>query len=84
MFIKALYADGWKPGSNKGRVRHLDDFIAAVQEKELASGHEDFTSREGCFLAVKAVFSVIKEYVSEGEIEDLRRTLPEELKVLLD
>jgi len=33
--------------------------------------------------AIGAVFQVIKEYVSEGGIEDMRRTLPEELRPLL-
>ena len=84
MLIKAIYVDGWKAGSNKGRVRHMDDFVAAVKEESDSLGNEDFTSQEGCFLATQAVFRVIKEYVSEGEIDDLKRTMPEELRGLLD
>jgi uncharacterized protein (DUF2267 family) len=33
---------------------------------------------------IQAVIRVIAEYVSEGEMEDFRRTLPEELRVLLE
>jgi len=84
MFIKAIYVDGWKISGKKTKLRHLDDFIKEVHKRCNASGHDDFTSQEGCYLAVHAVFRVIKEYVSEGEIEDLRLTLPEELRALLD
>ena len=84
MLIKALYVDGWKISGKKNKVRHLDDFIAEVHKRSRAAGHDDFTSQEGCYLAVHAVFRVIKGYVSEGEIEDLRLTLPEELRALLD
>lgn len=84
MFIKAIYVDGWKVSGKKHKSRHLDDFIEEVHKRCRAAGHDDFTSQEGCYLAVHAVFRVIKEYVSEGEIEDLRRTLPEELQALLD
>lgn len=56
----------------------------AVHERSQEEGRDDFTSQEGCFLAVQAVFRVVREFVSEGEIEDLRLTLPEELRVLLD
>ena len=79
MFIKAIYVDGWKLGSKKGRVHHLDDFVAAVGET-----CSEFGNRESCFLAIQAVFRVIREYVSEGEVEDLKRTLPEELRELLE
>jgi len=84
MFIKAIYIDGWKVSGKKAKVRHLDDFVEEVHKQCRAAGHDDFTSQEGCYLAIHAVFRVIKEFVSEGEIEDLRRTLPEELKPLLD
>jgi len=80
MFIKAIYVDGWRLGSDKGRVGHLDDFITAVRN-EAAS--DDFLNEESCLEAIQAVFRVIREYVSDGEIEDLRRTLPEEIRVLL-
>lgn len=81
MFIKSIYVDGWSLGSKKNRVRRVDDFVAAVMGK---AGEADFASPESCLVAIKAVMRVIKEYVSEGEIEDLRRTLPENLRSLLD
>ncbi len=84
MFIKAIYVDGWKVSGKKTKVRHLDDFIEEVHKRCRAAGHDNFTSQEGCYLAVHAVFRVIREYVSEAEIEDLRLTLPEGLRALLD
>ena len=84
MFIKAIYVDAWKISGKKKKVRQLEDFVEQVHKQNRAAGHDDFTSQEGCYNAIHSVFRVIKEYVSAGEIEDLRRTLPEELKPLLD
>ena len=84
MFIKAIYVDGWRISGKKAKVRHLDEFVEEVHKQCRAAGHDDFTSQEGCYLAIHAVFRVIKEFVSEGEIEDFRRTLPEALQPLLD
>lgn len=88
MFIKALYVDGWKIGSSKGRVRHLDDFVAEMHKTHQQAYHKDdlndFTDKEDCTRAIEAVFRVIKDYVSEGEIEDFRRTLPEGLRELIE
>jgi uncharacterized protein (DUF2267 family) len=83
MFIKAVYVDGWNPGKQGKRVRRLSDFTARVKVVDGDSGNEDFTSEGQTLGAVQAVFRVLKAHVSSGEIEDVRRTLPEELRALL-
>ena len=84
MMVKAVYVDGWNIAKQCSRVRYVNEFIERVKEADGRAGSEDFTSEEQALTAVKAVFRVIKNHVSEGEIEDLRRTLPEGIKVLLD
>lgn len=84
MLIKAVYVDGWGMHKKGNRVRHLEDFVARVREEGGNLASEDFPSEEQALAAIKAVFRVIKAHVSEGEIEDLRRTLPESLRPLLD
>lgn len=88
MFIKAVFVDGWKIGSKKGRVRHLDDFVAEMhrshQQAYRTDDLDDFIDKEDCAHAIEAVFRVLKDYVSEGELEDFRLTLPVDLRGLVD
>ena len=81
MFIKAIFVDGWNPASNKGRVRRVEQFTMAVREKV---GGDDFFGHEDCMEAVQSVIRVLGEYVSDGEMEDMIRTIPEGLRELFD
>lgn len=81
MFIKAIYVDGWNPGSSKNHFRHLDEFIDAVDEY---GGFESFQTRLEKIHDIQSVIHVIAEYVSEGELEDFRKTMPKELRILLE
>ena len=84
MFIKAIYVDGWRINHKQDRIRHLDDFLFEVRKADEPNAMFDFGDDEEVTKAVKAVFHVIKEYVSEGEIDDVINTLPEELRPLVE
>ena len=91
MAIKAIYVDGWRIGSTKGRVRHWDDFVAEMHNTHQKAYHaagaddiDDFIDKYDCVQAVQSVFRVLKEYVSEGEVDDLLLTLPGDLRILFD
>lgn len=83
MYVKALYVDGWQINKKQVRIRHLDDFLFQVRKADEPNDLFDFGDDEEVTKAVKAVFNVIKEYASEGEIKDIINTLPEELRPLL-
>mmetsp|Transcript_10190 Transcript_10190/g.23503 ORF Transcript_10190/g.23503 Transcript_10190/m.23503 type:complete len:147 (+) Transcript_10190:58-498(+) len=84
MFIKALYVDGWRIGQKQKRIRNVEDFLFEVREANQPNGRFDFGDEEDILKAVKTVFRLLKEYVSEGEMEDLIKTLPEKLRPLLE
>ena len=88
MAIKAIYVDGWQPGSKKGRVRHWDDFVAAMHKTHRKAYRtddvDDFIDKYDCVQAVHSVLRVLKEYVSEGEMSDFLVTLPKDLRILFD
>ena len=84
MMIKAVYVDGWSISKQGNRVRHVDDFLAKVREVDGNSASDDFNTEAEWLDAVKSVIRVLKAQVSEGEIDDFRRTLPEELRCLFD
>lgn len=83
MLIKAIYVDGWKISDEAKRLRHLGDFIEAVREEGGPGLVNDLISDKDVEKAIHAVFKVMKNHVSEGEIEDILLTLPLELRPLL-
>ena len=84
LVIKGVYVDNWKVSGTPRRIRSIDDFCDDIRHISGLTADEDFPTKEDCLDAVHAVFSVIKETVSEGEIEDIRAIMPKELKELWD
>lgn len=83
MLIKAIYVDGWRISDEAKRLRTLGDFIEAVREEGGRATVNDFVSDREVEHAIHAVFKVVKNHVSAGEIRDILATLPEELRPLL-
>ncbi|MBK9017469.1 MAG: DUF2267 domain-containing protein [Saprospiraceae bacterium] len=83
MLIKAIYVDGWKINNEGKRMRHLNDFIEAVRESDGIDNNYDFVTDYEVKEAIQAVFRVIKNHVSEGEIHDIIAVLPQELKSVM-
>lgn len=83
MFIKAIYVDGWKINNEGRTMRHLSDFIEAVRENDGIENNYDFVTDYEVKEAIQAVFRVLKNHVSEGEIHDIIAVLPAELKSVM-
>jgi uncharacterized protein (DUF2267 family) len=83
MFIKAVYVDHWKWNTPTSKIRSIDDFIWAVEHEEGLIGYADFKSSEHTEKAIRAVFNVLKRHVSEGEMIDVMKTLPEKMRPLM-
>lgn len=76
MLVRGFYYEGWRPANKPTRVRHADEFIARV-ENELRTDLPGDTRH-----IVRAVFRVLEQRLSEGEIRDVIQLLPRELKEL--
>ena len=75
VLIRGYYYDGWKPSGKPLRERHMDEFL----------GHIDAAFRDEqveADLVVRAVFSLLSNRISQGEIQDIKDILPKELKEL--
>jgi uncharacterized protein (DUF2267 family) len=83
MLIKAIYVDGWQMKDDARQLRHLGDFIEAVREAGGKATIDNFVTDYDVERAIHAVFKVLKNHVSEGEIRDVLATLPGELRPLL-
>lgn len=76
MLVRGFYFEGWKPSKTPTRQRSRQAFLHDVQE-EIANIEAVNAER-----AVKAVFGLLGRHVSYGEIEDVARMLPEEVRDL--
>jgi uncharacterized protein (DUF2267 family) len=74
--LRGAYYEQWRPAATPVKRRTKVDFLAQVGESfkidPLAQPSQ----------AVIAVFELLSKKVTRGEIEDVRRALPEELKNL--
>jgi uncharacterized protein (DUF2267 family) len=77
MLIRGFYYEGWQPNRPAAKMRHLDEFLAAVEDE---AGR---TLGAGARAHVKAVFAVIADRIDAHEIDKLRKVLPAGLKGLL-
>jgi len=75
MLIRGLYYEGWSP-SNKPLPLDYEDFLDAIRE------HFTHPDRPHPVQIIDAVLNVLSRHVSPGEIADIQRTLPNDLREL--
>ncbi|MDB6068505.1 MAG: hypothetical protein JWR26_4713 [Pedosphaera sp.] len=76
MLIRGIYYEGWDPNYKPERVRHKDQFLARIRQQ--FRGDDSIDPEQ----IARAVFTVLENRVSDGEIQDVESVLPAELKEL--
>jgi uncharacterized protein (DUF2267 family) len=76
MLVRGFYYEGWDPTAKPVKLRHKEDFLASL-ELEMRGAETDDPER-----LARAVFAVLAGRVTAGEIEDVRRVLPAEIRHL--
>jgi len=74
MLLQGVYYHGWTPRGKPEKIRSRDEFLDKVAEN-LMREHDP---RE----AVRAVFTVLERRMPDGEIEDIKRILPQPIREL--
>lgn len=74
MLLQGVYYHGWTPAGKPLKIRNRQEFLDRVAEG-LMREHDP---EEAC----RAVFSVLEERMTGGEIEDVKRILPEPIRDL--
>lgn len=82
LLIKGIYVDGWKISTNGSKIRTIDEFIDEVKREDGVLGEYDFQHKTQAIRYIKGIFTVLQNHVSEGEIDDIKRILPEDLRTL--
>lgn len=81
--LKAMYVDGWKPGADTKKIKNDSEFIVEVLNTDQLNKQRDFGTPQEVERRVRAVFKVIQEHVSSGEIEDIKSCMPQAMRGLL-
>ena len=74
--VRGLYYEGYHPAGTPLKLRHLDDFLNVLRERMKA--HPEVPPEA----AARAVFALLAQHVSPGEIDDVVSCLPRELRAL--
>lgn len=76
MLIRGIYYEGWNPAKVPMKMGR-DEFLARVRREfgyEVGGGIEDLT---------RSVLEALRHHVSDGEWEDIRSGMPNELAAML-
>ena len=76
MLMRGIFYEGWRPAHVPVKVRSREAFLAGV--REAFSNEPDFDAEA----AFREVIAVMKLHVSAGEVEAVRRAMPEAIAAL--
>jgi uncharacterized protein (DUF2267 family) len=78
LILRGAYYDQWRPGAPHEPVRHLDEFLARIEEN-LGRGRPMNPAD-----ALAACFRTLARHVDRGQIEKLLGALPHGIRAALD
>jgi uncharacterized protein (DUF2267 family) len=74
--VRGVYYDQWRPAATPVKDRHLESFLADIDISFKSDPIDDVSQ------AVSAVFGLLSERISAGEIDDVRNSLPTAVRAL--
>lgn len=76
LLVRGVYYDEWDPSRTPVKDRHLSDFLSHIQSRYKGESDDDLE------VVARAVFKVIRSKVTDGEINDVKGMMPEDLRAL--
>ena len=76
MLIRGFFYEQWDPTGKPLKMRHLDEFLAAVQQS-LPPGFPCAPEA-----VARAVLALLAARIADGEIQDVKHLVPAELRTL--
>jgi uncharacterized protein (DUF2267 family) len=74
--IRGVYYEQWRPAATPVRDRHLESFLAAI-DQTFSSDPLDDTAE-----AVATVLNLLSDRISAGEVAKVRQSLPAQLRLV--
>ena len=82
MFLKAVYVNGWTL-QKKQKIKTMPEFIDLVRKYDGVTSVHDFQSDELAENYIDTTFILLRKYISLGEMQDIRTSLPKDLKSMV-
>ncbi|MGB3344199.1 MAG: DUF2267 domain-containing protein [Aequorivita sp.] len=82
MFLKAVYVNGWTLKTKKEKIKNMNDFIELLRSISGTTSLADFNSDGIVEDDIYSTFYMLRQYVSRGQMEDMKSQLPKQLKRL--
>lgn len=79
LVLKGLYVEGWKYQEKPFRIKHIGEFVLNVIREDYPAGHHDISTVKDGENAIMAVLKVLRNHISEGEVQDILASIPSEL-----
>ena len=76
VLIRGIYYEDWNPSKTPVTERSAEGFVARVQQ---AFETDPLGDAPG---AIQAVFEVLEDHVSEGEMDDVKQTFSKKIRAL--
>jgi uncharacterized protein (DUF2267 family) len=76
MLVRGIYYEAWRPAGKPEKIRSREEFLERV------SAHFQKTEPIDPEEAVRAVFQVLENHITPGEIRDVIQDLPEKIRTL--
>ena len=81
--LKGVYVHEWSPAKKQNVSRKRIDFIEEVLKHADGTSLHGFSDIKRGTEAVHAVLKILKQYISQGEFDNMEAVLPDQLKKLL-
>jgi uncharacterized protein (DUF2267 family) len=76
MLVRGFYFEGWNPAHTPQKFKHKDEFLERVTREARFLEGEELEKAAG------AVFKVLEDNISGGEIQQVKMQLPAEVREL--
>jgi uncharacterized protein (DUF2267 family) len=83
LILKGMYVDGWDIYEPLPEAETFDEFLFDIRNSNEARAESDFANDELARKKITAVFDALKEFVSEGELDNVRDELPKEVAEII-
>jgi uncharacterized protein (DUF2267 family) len=75
MLVRGIYYEAWRPAGKQEKIRTLQEFLARLSTHLSGAPIEPES-------AARAVFQVLKNHITPGEVEEVIHELPRDIRAL--